>query len=125
MPHFSLLGATPNLILIVSACWIAIGGQRQVMVLLPLAAIFYDLLTANPAGSSIIALSPLLLLSGTQLQDPSSGHLTPALLMVAAGTLVYHIIDGFIIIGLGEEVPWFRAATHSWLPEVLINCALT
>ncbi len=125
MPYFSPLGATPNILLIVSACWIAVSGQRQAMTLLPIGAIFYDLLTANPTGSSLIGIAPLLLLSGKQDDDPSTVRLLPAFVMVSAGTLVYHISDGLIMTALGQEVPWLRALTERWLPEMLVNAVIT
>ncbi|MFQ5879054.1 MAG: rod shape-determining protein MreD [Dehalococcoidia bacterium] len=125
MPSFSPLGVTPNILLVFTACWVTVRGQPQAMILVPMAALFRDLLTAEAVGTSVIALAPLLLLAGIAGGRPTEARLMPTLLVVAAGTLAYHLLNGIITIALGQTVPWATALTQVWLPAVAVNAVLT
>lgn len=125
MPSFSPLGVTPNILLVLVASWAALRGPAQALPLMLAAAIFHDLLTADPMGISIIALTPLLLLAGGREGRPAGAPLGTALLAVAVGTLAYHLLDGAVRAALGQGVPWTAALTQRWLPAMAVNTVLT
>ena len=62
-PYARVLGVTPDPVLIFAACWAMIRGQREAMVVVPMAGLLRDLTTSDPAGTSVLALSPIVLLA--------------------------------------------------------------
>lgn len=124
MPYLSPLGVTPNILLVTAACWAMLGGQKQTMLLVPISALFLDLLTLDPVGASVIVLAPIVLLAGLR-EELSEGRFLLTVLLVASGTLAARVLDGIIMLSIGESVNWGEAIFRRWLPAMAINGVIT
>ena len=126
MPYVKVLGVTPDLVLIFTACWALLRGQGEAMVLVPMAGFLRDLTTSDPLGTSVLALSPILLLASAAREFRMvETDFVPALVVVAAGTLAYSLISMTVLIITGQEIPWLTALLYVALPSAIVNALFT
>lgn len=121
MPYVKVLGVTPDLILIFAACWAAVRGQGEAMVVVPLAALMRDLTTSDPLGTSLLALAPLVPLAALRELRLAESEFVPALAVVAAGSLAYGLVALGVLSALGEGVPWASALLRVVIPSTIVN----
>ena len=121
MPYVKVLGVTPDLVLIFAACWAMVRGQREALVVVPLAGLMRDLTTSDPLGTSVLALSPIVLLAAIrELQAIESG-LVPALVVVGIGSLSYGLLSMTVLAATGQEMPWVDGLLWVVLPAAVVN----
>lgn len=121
MPYVKVLGVAPDLVLIFAACWAMIRGQREAMVVVPVAGLLRDLTTSDPVGTSVLALSPIVLLAVVRELRPLESDFLPALAVVATASLAYAVISMTVLTAAGEDVPWGTALLQVALPSMLVN----
>ncbi|MBI1885824.1 MAG: rod shape-determining protein MreD [Chloroflexi bacterium] len=120
-----LWGVRPDLLLVFVACWAALRGQGEAMVVAPLAGFLRDLMTSDPVGTSALALAPIVLLAAYREFNPTDLQFLPALALVAVGTLAYGIISMTVLTAVGYNVPWYDALLRHLVPAVLLNVLVT
>ena len=125
VPYVSVLGVTPDVVLIFAACWAMIRGQREAMVVIPLAGLVRDLTTSDPVGTSILALSPIVLLAAVRDLRPVESEFLPTLAVVAAASLAYALVSASVLTAVGDDVPWRTALLRIALPSMLVNPLFT
>lgn len=121
MPYVKVLGVAPDLVLIFVACWAMVRGQREAMVIVPVAGVLRDLTTSDPVGTSVLALSPIVLLAAARDLRPMESEFLPALAVVAAASLAYAVISMSVLTVIGDGVPWGAALLQVALPSMLVN----
>ena len=121
MPTVKVLGVTPDLVLIFAACWAMVRGQREAMVVVPIAGVLRDLTTSDPVGTSVLALSPIVLLAVARDLRPVESEFLPALAVVAAASLAYAVVSMTVLTAVGDDVPWGTALLRVALPSMLVN----
>ncbi len=121
MPYVKVLGVAPDLVLIFVACWAMIRGQREAMVIVPVAGLLRDLTTSDPVGTSVLALSPIVLLAVVRDLRPLESDFLPALAVVAAASLAYAVVSMTVLTAVGNGVPWGTALLRVALPSMLVN----
>ncbi len=121
LPYLKVLGATPNLALILAACWASLRGQGEAMVVVPLAGVFLDLTSSDPLGTSVLALAPIVPLAAARDFRLMESDFVPALGVVAAATVAYYAISMGVLAATGQEVPWLAAFTAVLLPATIVN----
>jgi rod shape-determining protein MreD len=121
MPYVKVLGVAPDLVLIFVACWAMIRGQREAMLIVPVAGLLRDLTTSDPVGTSVLALSPIVLLAVVRELRPLESDFLPALAVVATASLAYAVISMTVLTAVGEDVPWGTALLRVALPSILVN----
>ncbi len=121
MPYVKVLGVAPDPVLIFTACWAMIRGQREAMVIVPVAGLLRDLTTSDPVGTSVLALSPIVLLAVVRELRPLESDFLPALAVVAAASLAYAVISMTVLTAVGDDVPWGTALLRVALPSMLVN----
>ena len=121
IPYVKVLGVAPDLVLIFAACWAMIRGQREAMVVVPVAGLLRDLTTSDPVGTSVLALSPIVLLAVVRELRPLESDFLPALAVVATASLAYAVISMTVLTAAGEDVPWGTALLQVALPSMLVN----
>ena len=121
MPYVKVLGVAPDLVLIFAACWAMIRGQREAMVVVPVAGLLRDLTTSDPVGTSVLALSPIVLLAVVRELRPLESEFLPALAVVATASLAYAVISMTVLTAVGEDVPWGTGLLRVALPSILVN----
>ena len=121
MPSVKVLGVTPDLVLIFVACWAVVRGQGEAMVVVPIAGILRDLTTSDPVGTSVLALSPIVLLAVARELRPVESEFLPALAVVAAASLAYAVVSMIVLTAVGDDVPWGTALLRVAVPSMLVN----
>jgi rod shape-determining protein MreD len=121
MPYVKVLGVAPDLVLVFAACWAMVRGQGEAMVVVPVAGLLRDLTTSDPIGTSVLALSPIVLLAVVRELRPLESDFLPTLAVVAMASLAYAVISMVVLIAVGDDVPWTTALLGVTLPSMLVN----
>lgn len=121
MPTVKVLGVTPDLVLIFAACWAMVRGQREAMVVVPIAGVLRDLTTSDPVGTSVLALSPIVALALVRELRPVESDFLPALVVVAMASLAYAVVSMTVLTAVGDDVPWGTGLLRVALPGMLVN----
>lgn len=120
-PHVSVLGVTPDPVLIFAACWAMLRGQKEAMVVVPMAGLLRDLTTSDPVGTSVLALSPIVALAVLRDLRPVESDLLAVLAVVAAASLAYALISMTVLTAVGDDVPWGTGLLRVTFPSMLVN----
>jgi len=124
-PYFPLLGVTPNTLLVLLACWAIIRGPKEVMILIPVAGLFKDLITSDPVGISLLALMPIVPLAVIRERRPTESEFLPTVAMVAAASIAYDLLYLMALTAAGDEFAWLQTLVQVLLPAMLLNALLT
>ena len=124
-PYFPLMGATANPLLALLMCWAMVRGPREAMVLIPLTAVFRDLITNDPVGVSILAMLPIVPLAAVRERHPTQSEFVPTVVVVAVASLCYHLVYMVVLASLGEDVAWLQSPVEVLLPAALLDAVLT
>ncbi len=125
VPYVKVLGVAPDIVLIFAACWAMVRGQGEAMVVVPMAGLLRDLTTSDPVGTSVLALSPIILLAAIRDLRPVESDFLPTLAVVAIASLAYSVISLTVLTAVGENVPWGTAMLRVALPSMLVNPLFT
>ena len=124
-PYFPLLGVTANLLLVLLACWAVIRGPKEVMVLIPVAGLFKDLITTDPVGASVLALMPIVFLAAIRERRPTESEFLPTVAVVAVASIAYNLLYLMALTAVGDEFSWLQMLGRVLLPAMLFNALLT
>jgi rod shape-determining protein MreD len=124
-PYFPLMGATANPLLALLMCWAMVRGPREAMVLIPLTAVFKDLITNDPVGITVLALLPIVPLAAVRERHLTQSEFVPIVVVVAVASLTYHLIYMVALTSLGEDIPWLQSPLRVLLPAALLDAVLT
>lgn len=124
-PYFPLLGVTPNPLLVLLACWAIIRGPKEVMILIPVAGLFKDLITSDPVGASLLALMPIVPLAAIRERRPTESEFLPTVAVVAAASITYELLYLMALTAVGDEFAWLQTLVRVLLPAMLLNALLT
>ena len=125
MPYLKILGVTPDLVLILAACWAVLRPQDEAMIAVPIAGLLHDLMTGDPLGTSIIGFAPLVVLASVVHIRAVESRFAPSLIVVATGTLVYGATRMTILATTGQQIQWFDAAIDVVIPLAIVNAIFT
>ncbi len=120
-PYVRVLGVSPDPVLIFAACWAMIRGQREAMIVVPMAGLLSGLTTSGPVGASVLALSPIVLLAGLRDVRPVESDFLPTLVVVALASLAYAVISMTVLTAVGDDVPWGTGLLRVAFPSMLVN----
>lgn len=125
LPYWRVLDVSPDFILILAACWAMLRGQKEAMVVVPLAGALRDLVTSDPLGTSVLALAPIVLLAALRDIKIVDTDFIPTLVVVVLGSLAYGLISMAVLAATGQEVSWLAALRVAVLPSVIVNALFT
>ncbi len=125
MPYVKVLGVTPDLLLIFAVCWAMVRGQGEAMWVVPMTGLLRDLSSSDPLGTSVLALSPIVLLAAARALRPVDTEFVPTLVVVAAGTVAYGLLSMSVLAAAGQAIPWPQGLLRVLLPSVLVNALFT
>jgi rod shape-determining protein MreD len=125
MPYLKVLGVTPDLVLIFAASWTMLRGRDEALVVVPLTGFIRDLLTADPLGTSVLALAPLVPLAAVLRLRAMDTDFVPAVALVAAGSVAYGAISMTVLSATGHEIAWTEGFLGTVLPGALVNALFT
>lgn len=119
--HARVLGVAPDLVLIFAVCWAMVRGQGEAMVVVPVAGLLRDLTTSDPIGTSVLALSPIVLMAVVRELRPVESDFLPTLAVVAAASLAYAVVSMAVLAAIGDDVPLRAALLDVTLPSMVVN----
>lgn len=124
MPAFNIFGAHPNLLIVALVLWITFGSQREALLLVAAAGFVHSLLDAEHLGVTMLALSPLILLSEVRKQRLLQPDLLLAVTLTALATLAY---EGILLLTLpltGDSLGWLSSVLDVLVPAIIANVLL-
>ncbi len=125
LPELSHLGASPDLLLIFAACWTAIRGQDEALLVVPLAGLFRDVSGSDPIGTSVLGLLPIVLLWTLKERAAIEAKFLPALVLAGLGSILYSLVTMLVLATAGDGVPFFHGLLRVVLPSALVNLLFT
>lgn len=120
-----LVGATPNLLLVVVVCWSLIRGLYDGLVWGFVGGLALDVIAGLPLGTSSLALMATTPLAGLGKSSVFPGSLTLPILLVALATPVYGWVVLLSEMIRGIPVDWLASTVRIIGPEIAFNAALT
>jgi rod shape-determining protein MreD len=125
LSRLRLLGATPNLFLVIVVCWSLVRSIDEGLVWGFLGGLGLDLIAGAPLGMLAIALMVPCFLSALGRNRVFAGNMLLPVMLVAAATPIH----GWIITGIqqvrGLPVNWPEITLRVVLPEMGLNVAMT
>ena len=124
MPSFPVLGAYPNLVLVLVVCWTVVRGQQEAMVVVPMGGLCLGLVGSQPVGVALLAAAPVVLLAELREARLTQSDLLLAVALVLASSLVYEMVFLVILRVMGETVQWWGSFSRVILPTAIVNVSL-
>jgi rod shape-determining protein MreD len=124
LPAFSIFGVQPNLVLVLLVAWMAVRGQREVLLLIPAAGLVQGLLDSEPLGLAMLALAPLILMTEVRELQLVESDLLPAVVLCALATLVYESAILLTLAVTGERLDWLASVLDVLVPAAIANALL-
>ncbi|OGO49338.1 MAG: rod shape-determining protein MreD [Chloroflexi bacterium RBG_16_68_14] len=124
LPFFSIFGVQPNLVIVLLVAWMAVRGQREVLLLVPAAGLVQGLLDSQPLGLAMLALAPIILMTEVREQRWVESDLVPALVLAALATLVYEATILLTLAVTGEHLDWLASVLDVLVPAAIANALL-
>jgi rod shape-determining protein MreD len=124
LPAFSIFGAQPNLVIVLLVAWMAVRGQREALLLIPVAGFAQGLLDSQPLGLAMLALAPLILMTEARELQVVESDLLPAVVLCALATLVYESTVLLTLAVTGERPDWLASVLDILVPAAIANALL-
>jgi rod shape-determining protein MreD len=119
-----LVGATPNLLLVVVVCWSLIRGLYDGLAWGFIGGLALDVIAGLPLGTSSLALMATTPLAGLGKNSVFPGSLTLPILLVALATPLYGWIVLLSEMIRGIPVDWLASTVRIIGPEIALNVPL-
>ena len=114
----------PNVPLVVVVCWAIVRGQREALVVVPIAGIAVGLLDGQPLGMALLALIPVVLLAELREARIVEGDFLLALVTIVVATLAYETIFLVTLLLTGVTVYWWGSFSRIIVPTAIVNALL-
>lgn len=124
VPYLSLLGAKPNLMLLVAVAWTLIAGSREGLWWAFIGGLWLDLLGGSPLGASALALLVSVYLIGLGAVSIFRERLLIRMLSGLAAGLVYGSVLLLLLAAAGRPADWQVALLRVIGPDALYNALL-
>ena len=121
MYRIQILGAYPNLVLLLLVSWSLLRGLREGLILALASGFMLDALSGGPFGALTVALIFVAWLSGLgETNVFRTVRFFPSFTMALA-TLIYYGVLLFLLKMSGRPIEWSSALVRIVAPEIVIN----
>jgi rod shape-determining protein MreD len=124
MPHLTLWGVKPDLMLLVIISWSLLRGAREGVIWGFIGGLCLDLFSGAPFGLSALALLIVSFFSGLGEATVFRTHVILPLATVFFSSLIYDFIFLLVLKTLGWPVVWLDSFVRLVLPASLLNVLL-
>jgi rod shape-determining protein MreD len=124
MPHLTILGVKPDLVLLVVISWSLLRGSKEGVIWALVGGIGLDLLSGAPFGTSAVALLVLSLLAGMGELSVFRTHIALPLIATLLATLAYDLFFLLLLHMRGCSIAWADSLIKVVLPSTLFNVLL-
>ncbi len=118
-----LLGARPNLMLLVVLIWAVLRGIDEGLLWAFIGGLILDLLSGGPLGSMTLALVAAAYVAGQSLGEEVGSQAVRVVVLTVLGVLAYHLVLLIILDWSGHAVGWAYALPRVAGPSILLNAA--
>lgn len=124
MPHLTIMGVKPDLMLLMVISWSLLRGAQEGMIWALVGGMGLDLLSGAPFGTSTVPLVILSLLAGVGELSVFRTHITLPLLATLIATLAYNLFFLLLLHMQGHSIAWADSLIKVVLPSTLFNLLL-
>jgi rod shape-determining protein MreD len=125
MPHLTILGVKPDLMLLVVISWSLLRGAKEGMVWAFIGGMGLDLVSGAPFGTFTVALVALSILAGLGELSVFRTHIALPLIATLVATLAYDLFFLLLLQMRGCSIVWADSLTKVVLPSILLNMLLS
>jgi len=124
MPHLTIWGVAPDLVVLVVASWGLLQGTTEGCLWGFIAGVAIDLLSDAPFGAATISLVLVGLVAGLAKGSPLRAHFALPVLVVFLTTIVYNLAFLLVVQISGQSTAWFDTLLRITLPSAALNALL-
>lgn len=121
MPAFSIVGAHPNVVVVLLVVWTSIRGRRETLLLIPVAGFALGLLDSQPLGLAMLALAPLILMADLRELRLVESELFLAIVLTVLATLAYESTSLVTLAVTGERIGLLATVLEVLVPATIAN----
>ena len=125
MPHLTIMGVKPDLMLLMVISWSLLRGAQEGMIWALIGGIGLDLLSGAPFGTFTVILVILSLLAGLGELSVFRTHLALPLVVTLIATLAYDLFFLLLLQMRGASIAWADSLIKVVLPSTLFNVSLS
>lgn len=125
MPHLTMLGVKPDLVLLVVISWSLLRGAGEGMIWALIGGIGLDLVSGTPFGTSTVALVVLSSVAGLAELSVFRTHIALPLIATLIATLAYDLFFLLLLHVRGVSIAWTDSLIKVVLPSTLFNVLLS
>ena len=124
MPHLTIMGVKPDLMLLMVISWSLLRGAQEGVIWALVGGMGLDLLSGAPFGTSTVALVALSLLAGVGELSVFRTRLALPLVATLVATLAYDLFFLLLLYARGYSIAWADSLIKVVLPSTLFNVLL-
>jgi rod shape-determining protein MreD len=121
LSRINVLGAQPNLMLLVVLLWSLVRGVDEGLVWAFLGGLMVDVLSGGPLAGTAIALLAAAYLAGQSLGEQVGSRAVRSVILTVLGTAAYHLALLIVLDWTGHTVDWAFSLSRVTVPSVVLN----
>jgi len=124
LSRVSVLGARPDLMLLVVLTWAVVRGLDEGLMWAFIGGLIVDLLSGGPLAGTALALVAAAYLAGQSLGEEVGSEVVRLVILGVLGALTYHVTLLVVLGWTGHPVSWGFSLTRVAGPSVILNAVL-
>jgi rod shape-determining protein MreD len=125
MPHLTIMGVKPDLVLLMVVSWSLLRGAQEGVIWALVGGMGLDLLSGAPFGTSTVPLVIISLLAGLGELSVFRTRIALPLIATLIATLAYDLFFLLLLYAEGRSIAWTDSLTKVVLPSTLFNVLLS
>lgn len=105
VPEIRIAGGGPDLVLMMVLSWVMLAGLPEGLYWAIVGGLLQDVINGVPTGTTALCLVLVSTLSDVVLGPVDKSNLILPPLVLAAGTVIYHLLLGLILAAFGRGLP--------------------
>ena len=125
LAELRIQGGQPDLVLLIVVSWSLLSRDVEGLAWAFVGGLFLDLFSGAPLGVSAVGLLLAAFVTGLGKGQITRDNLVLPLVMIVAGTAIYHVVTLVLLVAVGLHPPtWSDSLSYVTLPSGLLNLAL-
>ena len=124
LSRIDVLGAQPNLVLLLVLLWSLVRGVDEGLMWGFLGGLIVDILSGGPLAGTAVALLAAAYLAGQSLGEQLGSQVARSMIVTVLGTATYHLALLLVLDWTGHTVDWAFSLTRVTVPSVVLNGVL-
>jgi rod shape-determining protein MreD len=125
LSYISVLGVTPDFVLILACCWAVVRSEEEALIVVPVCGLMRDLAGSDPTGTAVLGFAPIAVFAAIARLQAIDSDFPSAIAVAAGGTLAFLIVQTFVLAGTGHSVDAWQVTTRVVIPSVIVNALFT